>query len=105
MLARNYCLIQLRAAKKLPTEPLEADLAEVFFEPEEDELEGDLNALVQCKQKLPETQRVSIHLFFTEEKCYKEIVAITGYTLNEVKSFIQNGKRNLKICLEKARKQ
>jgi RNA polymerase sigma-70 factor (ECF subfamily) len=42
-----------------------------------------------------------VALFYLEEKCYKEIADDTGYTLNEVKSFIQNGKRNLKICLEK----
>jgi hypothetical protein len=36
-----------------------------------------------------------------EEKSYKEIVDLTGFSLNEVKSHIQNGKRNLKITLEK----
>jgi len=40
-----------------------------------------------------------------KEKCYKEIADITGFSLHEVKSYIQNGKRNLKICLEKEGEQ
>jgi DNA-directed RNA polymerase specialized sigma24 family protein len=68
-----------------------------------DDKEEDLLALERCKEKLPAPQKVSIQLFFIEEKCYKEIADGTGYTMNEVKSYIQNGKRNLKICLEKNR--
>jgi RNA polymerase sigma-70 factor (ECF subfamily) len=39
-------------------------------------------------------------LFYLQEKCYKEITGLTGFDLNKVKSYIQNGKRNLKICME-----
>jgi DNA-directed RNA polymerase specialized sigma24 family protein len=62
-------------------------------------------ALERCKEKLPSAQKVSIQLFYMDEKCYKEIVDETGYSMNEVKSYIQNGKRNLKICLEKNRER
>jgi RNA polymerase sigma-70 factor (ECF subfamily) len=48
---------------------------------------------------LNEEQKKCITLFYLEEKSYQEITAITGYTLNQVKSYIQNGKRNLKIYL------
>jgi RNA polymerase sigma-70 factor (ECF subfamily) len=63
--------------------------------------EQQLALLEKCMEKLPEAQKQSVDLFFINEKCYKEITDITGYTLNEVKSYIQNGKRNLKICMEK----
>ena len=46
-------------------------------------------------------QQQAIRLFYLEEKCYNEIVEITGQEWNQVRSFIQNGRRNLKICMEK----
>jgi RNA polymerase sigma-70 factor (ECF subfamily) len=52
--------------------------------------------------KLLPAQKQSVDLFYLKEKCYKEIAELTGFTLNEVKSYIQNGKRNLKICLERS---
>jgi RNA polymerase sigma-70 factor (ECF subfamily) len=58
-------------------------------------------ALSQCLEKLPEPQRIAIEKFFYEDKSYAEIVDETGFHLKSVKSYIQNGKRNLKICIEK----
>ena len=57
--------------------------------------------LMDCLNKLPEKQRVSISYFYIDELSYAEIVEKTGYTLKNVKSYIQNGSRNLIICLEK----
>ena len=103
VLSRNFCLMQLRSGKKLKVERL-PDFMEFADEVHHnDDSEENLTALERCKEKLPAAQKVSIQLFYIEEKCYKEIVDHTGYTLNEVKSYIQNGKRNLKICLEKNR--
>ncbi|HAU53688.1 MAG TPA: RNA polymerase subunit sigma-70, partial [Sphingobacterium sp.] len=65
-----------------------------------DEKEEQLTAMEGCLEKLPDKQQQSVRLFFLEEKCYKEISESTGYSLNEVKSYIQNGKRNLKNCME-----
>ncbi len=45
-------------------------------------------------------QKKCLELFFFKDKSYKEIETITGYTTKQVKSFLQNGKRNLKILLE-----
>ncbi|MDU1889108.1 MAG: sigma-70 family RNA polymerase sigma factor [Dysgonomonas sp.] len=59
------------------------------------------NVLNQCLEKLPEPQRISIEKFFYENKSYVEIEDETGFHLKSVKSYIQNGKRNLKICIEK----
>jgi len=47
--------------------------------------------------KLSGEQRQCIELMYLDDKSYKEIVEITGYDLKKVKSYIQNGKRNLKI--------
>ena len=50
--------------------------------------------------ELNEGQKKCIHLLYFKEKTYQEIADLTGYSINEVKSYIQNGKRNLKIKLE-----
>ena len=68
---------------------------------EEDNPEEQLKALHICLEKLPEEQRTSITRFFLEEMSYADIAEQTGLTLNNVKSYIQNGKRNLKICIKK----
>ena len=68
---------------------------------EEESPEEQLKALHHCLEKLPEEQRTSITRFFLEEMSYADIVEQTGFTLNNVKSYIQNGKRNLKICIKK----
>ena len=67
----------------------------------EDDNGTRLSALSKCIEKLPDPQRMSIQKFFMEELSYAEIVDATGYQLKSVKSYIQNGKRNLKICIEK----
>ncbi len=102
VLSRNYCLMQLRSAKKMEYTPID-DFMELPVDLHQDteEKEKQLTALELCMEKLPAAQKQSIDLFFMNEKCYKEITEITGYTLNDVKSYIQNGKRNLKICMEK----
>jgi RNA polymerase sigma factor (sigma-70 family) len=51
-------------------------------------------------KELNEEQRICVDLFYLQEKSYKEIADATNYSFNQVKSFIQNGKRNLKIMLE-----
>lgn len=64
--------------------------------------EEQLLQLERCLEKLVEGQRESVKLFFLDEKCYKEVAQLTGYDLKEVKSYIQNGKRNLKSCMERS---
>ena len=69
------------------------------------EKEEQYTQLEKAIEELNEDQRKCIELFYLKEKSYNEIIEITGYTMNEVKSFIQNGKRNLKIKLEKNSEQ
>jgi RNA polymerase sigma factor (sigma-70 family) len=100
--SRNYCLMQLRSAKKMEIRNLD-DFVEfpAFSHPDSDNREDAMIALERCMEKLPPAQKQSIGLFYLKEQCYREIASVTGFNLNEVKSYIQNGKRNLKICLEK----
>lgn len=101
-LSRNYCLMQLRADKKMPSSTLDNFMElPVDLHLDNDNKEEQLSLMERCLQKLAEAQKQTVELFFLKEKCYKEITEITGFTLNEVKSYIQNGKRNLKICMEK----
>ena len=55
--------------------------------------------LEECIKKLQEKQRIAVELFYLQEKCYQEVSAATGFSMNDVKSYIQNGKRNLTICM------
>ncbi len=57
-------------------------------------------ALTDCIAKLKAEQKECIQLFYYENRCYREIAVLLKIEEKQVKSFIQNGKRNLKICLE-----
>jgi len=105
-LARNYCLMELRTAGKYEFVSIEDHGMEKpsFPHQETDDLtEVKLKQMGQCMEKLPHEQKVSVELFYLQQKCYKEVSDITGFDPNKVKSYIQNGKRNLKICMEKNR--
>ncbi|HEY8927741.1 MAG TPA: sigma-70 family RNA polymerase sigma factor [Mucilaginibacter sp.] len=103
VVSRNYCLIQLRAGRKLEVVNLDEVMEfSLVLHPDDSNREAAMQALEKCMDKLPANQKQSVSLFYLGGKCYKEITELTGFTLNEVKSFIQNGKRNLKICLEKS---
>ncbi len=67
---------------------------------EETELEGNLSKLEKCIEQLATEQKHCVQLFYLDKKCYKDITKLSGFDLNQVKTFIQNGKRNLKICME-----
>ncbi len=101
--ARNSSLMFLRANKK--SEELMQD-DHLFDESEfslaekqqKDELLDNLSAVFD---ELKKEQKLCIQLFYLEKKSYEEVAQLTHYTLKEVKSHLQNGRRNLKILLEK----
>jgi len=102
-LAKNHCLMQLRSAKKLEIKKFDADRMQLTEDVHLNgvfEKEADLNQLSDCLQTLSADQKTTITLFYLEQKCYKEIVETTGLEWNKVRSLIQNGRRNLKICME-----
>lgn len=101
---RNLCLMQIRSKRGKFTEDLSQASVESAFllhPTEEPELEGDLNRMEKCIEELAAEQKECVRLFFLQEKCYKEITETTGFEMSKVKSYIQNGKRNLKICMER----
>jgi RNA polymerase sigma factor (sigma-70 family) len=104
---RNFCLLQLRKDqsqfKKEKNFQFESDS---FMENEldlhlekTDNTDKHLDFLKEAIQTLNEDQKKCIEMFYIEEKSYKEIVEETGFSEKKVKSYIQNGKRNLKIKL------
>ena len=102
--ARNYCLMQMRSKKGKNFEEISPFLMESGSEAhllEGPEMETDLTKLERCIETLGNEQKQCVQLFYLEQKCYKEITEHTGFDLNKVKSHIQNGKRNLKICMER----
>lgn len=102
-LTKNHCLMRLRKQK-----PVTVNIDVSFMQSEENiHLDGELEKeenfkqMQYCLGQLNEEQRQVIELFYLNNKCYKEIADITAIELNKVRSFIQNGRRNLKICMEK----
>ena len=103
--AKNHCFMQLRKPVPIVDNKVElsADMEledEWHHKVEEEEL---LDKLEEAIKELNEEQPVCIELFYLQKKTYAEIAAQTGYTPMQVKSGIQNGKRNLKLKLEAQR--
>ncbi len=103
VVAKNHCLMQLRQDSKIKTTEIPATL----MQSEEDlhlngvmEKEKHLQALEDCLEKLPDEQQKMVRLFYLENKCYHEIADSTGVEWNRIRSHIQNGRRNLKICMD-----
>jgi RNA polymerase sigma-70 factor (ECF subfamily) len=103
-LTRNHCLMHLRTPKNLKTVEFRTEIVQN----EENvhlngvlEKEENFQKLEHCLGTLTPDQQEAIRLFYIEGRCYNEIVEITGQEWNQVRSFIQNGRRNLKICMEK----
>lgn len=109
---KNHCIQQLKEKKDKFSLEYNSDIMEsdpiLSLLSEEENSENNENSensekllkLENCIEKLPETQKNSIKNFFFSKKSYAEISENTGFELRSIKSFIQNGKRNLKICLE-----
>ena len=105
MLSKNHCLMKLRSKKKITyIEDSEGEImesGEYLHLDEEDFMEKQKSRLNGCLEQLKLEQKKCIELFYFDKKCYQEVTEITQYELKKVKSYIQNGKRNLKNCLEK----
>jgi RNA polymerase sigma-70 factor (ECF subfamily) len=104
MIAKNHCLMKLRDRGKLSTE-LNEHLISVQDETEEkiSYVEKDvlLTKMTEAIEKLNEEQKQCVSLFYLHKKSYSQVADITGFTIMQVKSYIQNGKRNLKMMMEK----
>ncbi|HQW44886.1 MAG: sigma-70 family RNA polymerase sigma factor [Chitinophagaceae bacterium] len=105
MVAKNHCLMKIRDRQGKITTEINDRLT---TKPEE---ETDLQALIKndhtlelmeeaLKELNPEQQQC-VTLFYLQKKSYQEVSIETGFSMLQVKSHIQNGKRNLKILIEK----
>lgn len=106
---RNHCISIIRKNKsqnKNIKSYYEFEYEDANYETEEkiNAVSDDvmLENMKLCLPKLKENQRVCVELFYLNNKSYQDIANQTGFTLNEIKSHIQNGKRNLKLLLEGA---
>jgi RNA polymerase sigma-70 factor (ECF subfamily) len=106
MIARNHCLMKLRNKNIiLPVEDKIQLAAEEEDTTERRDKEKTLNLIESSIEELNEEQKICVVLFYLQKKSYTEIAESTHYPVNQVKSYIQNGKRNLKILVEKKMKQ
>lgn len=111
VITKNFCLMKLRSSKN----SLEDSNSEIISQKsmefaihehhEDGTLEDDLILLENCIEELKEEQQISVRLFFIEQKCYRDVASATGFKEKKVKSYIQNAKRNLKLCVEKHRER
>jgi RNA polymerase sigma-70 factor, ECF subfamily len=109
VVTKNYCLMQLRSGKSEKEKFSEwLNDPSVFMETvtdlhplDEDEDSKSVDrALEDCIERLKDVQKMCIRQFYFENRCYNEISVNLGLDEKKVKSHLQNGKRNLKICLE-----
>jgi len=108
IVTKNHCLRVIRdrkphESKMISSEVLNSkgvEFAANMYHDNDDVLELKIELLEQELCKLSDEQRICIELFYLKDKSYADVVSETGYTLNQVKSYIQNGKRNLRISLQ-----
>ena len=104
-LVRNHCLMQLRREKRDPLANTTASIMQsdalLHLGDEPTEQDADTRPLHHCIKQLKEEQRRCIHLFYLQEgQTYQTIAEELNLTVGRVRSHLQNGRRNLKICLE-----
>jgi len=106
--AKNYCFMQLRNREALFTHDAALKEQQEFMESEALANQDDsypeefyLGNLENAIGSLNTDQKICIELFYLREESYQGIASLTGFSLNQVKSFIQNGKRNLRNYLLK----
>jgi len=106
VLTKNHCLMEIRTRKsadrRLEGLKIEQEFMESADEMHPIDREDDqmADALKECIERLKSEQKQCIELFYYQKLCYQEIAEKLGMNEKKVKSYLQNGKRNLKICLE-----
>ena len=105
VLSRNHCLMYLRKNNRNLTVSYEPELMQSVDSRHhtielEDQEDGELQSLQDCMGQLPDKQKECIKLFYYEDKSYKEIAELKEEAVGKIRSYIQNGRRNLRICME-----
>jgi RNA polymerase sigma-70 factor (ECF subfamily) len=105
MVAKNHCLMKLRERNGKTTVEINDNITTKAEEETDRQalLQNDhtLNLLEHSLKELNPEQQQCVTLFYLQKKSYQEISDETGFSMLQVKSYIQNGKRNLKILIEK----
>lgn len=108
MVAKNYCLMKLRGEQNKTLLELTDNMVNAPAEDKKSELienEKTFSLLEDAIEELNDEQKQCVTLFYIQKLSYNQIVERTGYSLSQVKSYIQNGKRNLKLLLERKLKE
>lgn len=104
MVAKNHCLMKLRDRQNRHTDSFPEELIPAAELPEPGtlrQMENTYNYLEESLQELNEAQQQCVTLFYLQKNSYQEISERTGFSMMQVKSYIQNGKRNLRLLIEK----
>ncbi|MDB5283899.1 MAG: polymerase subunit sigma-24 [Bacteroidota bacterium] len=104
IVVKNHCMMLFRkdSTEGKRKRDLKLDMGDVVENPDVNHLQDEqdkefmLTHLKDGIDELKEEQRICVELFYLKNSSYNEIAVITGFSINEVKSYIQNGKRNLK---------
>ncbi len=100
MISKNHCLMMLRNRRRaVPVDKVGEPTLEVS-DPDPLQSEKLLMELEEALKHLNREQKICIRMFYLEKKSYQAVAAETGFSLLQVKSYIQNGKRNLRLLLE-----
>jgi RNA polymerase sigma-70 factor (ECF subfamily) len=105
-IARNHCLMKLRDKGKQTVE-INDKMPLAQSDEEENKLlfhlmkDREFTLMNEAMQELTTEQKTCIEEFYLAQKTYQQIADKTGFNYLQVKSYIQNGKRNLKILLQK----
>ena len=109
MVAKNHCLMKLRDKQGKTATALNEQTMVLEEEPVSAQAHLDkdrlLDAMTAAIGELNNEQQQCVTLFYLDKKSYTQIAETTGYSMMQVKSYIQNGKRNLKIVVERLIKQ
>jgi RNA polymerase sigma-70 factor (ECF subfamily) len=108
MVAKNHCLMKIRDSHgKIPVELTERNISAAKEEPDQNDLLQDqaMTLMAEALKELSAEQHECVILFYLKKKSYQQISEETGFTMMQVKSYIQNGKRNLRILIEKKLKK
>ncbi|HEY2648030.1 MAG TPA: sigma-70 family RNA polymerase sigma factor [Puia sp.] len=101
MIAKNHCLMQLRNRRHGVSVDLLNEPVSEINDPDPLQNETLLKDLEDAMQHLNTEQKTCIKMFYLDKKTYQAIATETGFNLLQVKSYIQNGRRNLRLLLEK----
>jgi RNA polymerase sigma factor (sigma-70 family) len=109
MVAKNHCLMKIRDGHgKIPVELTERHMSTTDEEADTEHfLQNDraIELMAEALQALSAEQQQCVTLFYLQKRSYQQISEATGFTMMQVKSYIQNGKRNLRLMIEQRLKE